>query len=95
MFTVMLYVKVLFQAPYAPSASRIDLELLKDTDRYKEKNSAITEVAMKKFLGHLWHLSEELLAYTYFHDIHDSNDTKHQMVAALDKTGINILKREH
>lgn len=90
----MLYVKVLFQAPYAPSASRIDLELLKDTDRYKEKNSAVTEVAMKKFLGHLWHLSEELLAYAYFHDIHDSNDTKRQMVAALDKTGINILKRE-
>ena len=50
---------------------------------------------MKIFLGHLWHLSEELLAYPYFHDIYDSNDTKHQMVAALDKTGINILKREH
>jgi hypothetical protein len=93
LFTVMLYVKAWFQAPYAPCASRIDLNLLKDIEKYKENNSAIADIAMKKFMGHLWYLSEELVAFAFFDD-GVSVDTKRQMVAALHKTGIeHPLKR--
>lgn len=61
-FTVFLYVKAWFQAPHVPSATRTDLELLKDIVRYKEKNSEIAEITLKKLLGHLWYLSKELVA---------------------------------
>jgi hypothetical protein len=86
LFTVLLYVKSWFQAPFAPSAPRIDLDLLKDIEKYKENNSTIASIAMKKFLGHLWYLSEELVAFAFFDD-GVSVDTKRQMVAALHKTG--------
>lgn len=87
LFTVMIYIKTWFQAPNAPSAPRIDLDLLKDLEKYKEHNAAIANIAMKKFLGHLWYLSEELVALAFFDD-GVSVHTKRQMVAALHKTGI-------
>jgi len=42
--------------------------VLKEIDRYKKKNSIVAEVAIKKFLGHIWYLSEELLAFAFFDD---------------------------
>ena len=55
---------------------------------YKAFNTAVADIALKKFLGHLWYLSEELSAFTSFDD-GISLDTKHQMVEALHKAGGN------
>ena len=93
LFTVMLYIKAWFQAPHGPSAPRTDLQLLKEICRYKENNAAVAEVALKKLLGYLWYLSEELLAFAFFDDS-VLDETKHQMVAALHKAGTeHPLKR--
>mgnify|MGYP003492342303 FL=1 len=88
LFTVKLYVTAWYQAPYAPFAPRLDLQLLKDIMEYKAFNTAVAHVALKKFLGHLWYLSEELVAFAFFDDA-VSHDTKRQMVEALHNTGGN------
>lgn len=88
LFTVKLYVTAWYQAPYAPFAPRLDLQLLKDIMEYKSLNTAVADIALKKFLGHLWYLSEELVAFAFFDDA-VSLDTKRQMVEALHKTGGN------
>ena len=84
LFTVRLYVKVWFTAPVAPFAPRIDLQLLKDLVRYRENHQCVAAVALKKFLGHLWYLSEELVAFAFFDD-YVSAETKSKMVDALNK----------
>ena len=82
----MLYFKAWFLARFAPSAPLIDLQLLKDITNYKVHNSTIADIAMRKFLGHLWYLSEELVAFAFFDD-GVSVDMKRRMVAALQKSG--------
>jgi hypothetical protein len=56
-------------------------------------NADIAKIALKKFEGHLWYLSEELIALAFFDD-EVPLDTKCKMVSALDTPGIdNPLKR--
>lgn len=48
---------------------------------------------MKKFLGHLWYLSEELIAFAFFDD-NVSSETKRKMVDAMHNEGIEYpMKR--
>ena len=93
LFTVILYIKAWFRAPSAPSAPRVDLDLIKEIDKYKEQNQAVSQIAMKKILGHLWYLSEELIALAFFDD-EVTDDTKRLMVNALRVPGTeHPLKR--
>lgn len=74
-------------------APRLDFQLLKDLDSYKTTSAAISAVALKKFLGHLWYLSEELVALAFFDD-GVSSETKTKMVRAMDVSGdLNPQKR--
>lgn len=92
-FTVMVYVKYWFVSSSACKAPNNDLELLKDLKKFEEINSLQSKLAMKKFLGHLWYLSEELVAFAFF-DESVSNNTKKKMVSALKNEGIeHPLKR--
>ena len=88
LFNVKLYVTAWYQAPYAPFAPLLDLQLLKDIMEYKTLNTAVAEIALKKFLGHLWYLSEELVIFQFFDDA-VLLATKCQIVEALHKTGGN------
>ncbi|KAG8176621.1 hypothetical protein JTE90_028603 [Oedothorax gibbosus] len=81
-FTVRLYITAWYQAPGATLAPILDLQLLKDVDAYKSQNAIIYQVALKKFMGHLWYLSEELVALAFFAD-KVSSDTKRKMVRAI------------
>lgn len=47
----------------------------------------MSKVAIKKFLGHLWYLSEELVAFAFFDD-EVSVETKRKMVNALNNEGL-------
>jgi hypothetical protein len=85
-FAVRIYVKAWFTAPSAISAPRLDLQLVKDIEKYKLENETISSIALKKFLGHLWYLSEELIAFSFF-DNEVSTETKRKMVLALDTLG--------
>ena len=92
-FTVIIYVKAWFQASSAPSAPRIDLQLLKDIYSYRKISESISKNALNKIIRHLWYLSEELVALAFFDD-EVSNDTKHHMVTALQTSGAeHPLKR--
>ena len=81
-FTVIIYVKAWFRALSAPSAPRIDLQLLKDIYSYRKISESISKNALNKIIRHLWYLSEELVALAFFDD-EVSNDTKHHVVTAL------------
>ena len=61
LFVVLLYIKIWFTAPSAASAPKNDLAFLKALAGYDIVNSAVASVASKKFIRHLWYLSEELV----------------------------------
>lgn len=82
MFVVKCYVRSWFQAASAPLAPNNDLLLLKTLKQYEGINNELSKCALKKFLGHLWYLSEELVALAFFDD-HVSQETKVKMVEAL------------
>ena len=65
-FVLSLYIKAWFQAPLSTLAPAMDLQLLKDFRKYASINENIAEVAFKKFSNHLWYLSEELVALSFF-----------------------------
>lgn len=66
----------------ATSAPRNDLELLKNLKEFENMNKALSKKALTKFLGHLWYLSEELVALAFFDD-EVSVERKRKMVIAL------------
>lgn len=67
-FVVIIYVKYWFQAPVASSAPRNDLWLLKNLKSFENINKNMSKKALTKLLGHLWYLSEELVALAFFDD---------------------------
>lgn len=85
-FSVIIYVKYWFQAPSGCSAPNNDLQLLKDLKTFENINQPMSKVAMRKFLGHLWYLSEELVTFAFFDD-EVSVETKRKMVNALNIEG--------
>lgn len=88
-FVIAIYVRCWFQTPVACQAPRNDLWLLKELKSFKNVNKAISKVALRKILGHLWYLSEELVALAFF-DEGISMETKQKMVSALNKEGLNF-----
>ena len=82
LYTVYIYIKVWVTAGVASSAPCIHLQLLKDLNSYKDKDQVIANVASRKILGHLWYLSDELIALAFFDD-QVSNETKRKMVSVL------------
>lgn len=91
-FTVLIYIKYWFQAPSACSAPRNDLELLKDLKKYEDVNPVIARKAINKVCGHLWYVSEELIALSFFDD-KVGNETKKKMVEALKKEGADFCPK--
>lgn len=85
-FVVVVYAKYWFTAPMAYMASVNDLQILKDLVDFKKYNTVVAEVAIKKMLGHLWYLSEELIALAFF-DKRVSIETKRKMILALKTEG--------
>ena len=81
-FTVIIYIKYWFQAYTGWSAPRNDLQLLKDLTAFESYDKKMATVALKKILGHLWYLSEELVSFAFF-DKELSVQEKRKMVEAL------------
>ncbi|GBL81717.1 hypothetical protein AVEN_93493-1 [Araneus ventricosus] len=57
-----------FQAASVCFVPRNDLQLLKSLKEYEGINYESSKCAMNKFLGHLWYLSEELVALVLLGD---------------------------
>lgn len=83
-FLVRVYIKFWFSATNAIEAPRLDLECLKSLYEYRNINSDISEIGLKKFSNHLWYLSPENSALAFFDD-NVSLETKKSMVEALNK----------
>ncbi|CAL9702276.1 unnamed protein product [Knipowitschia caucasica] len=93
LFTVRLYITAWYRSPEATSAPRLDLQLLKDLDAYKTQHPEISKIAVKKLQGHLWYLSEELVALAFFDD-EVRPETKVKMVQSLNNVSDQIpMKR--
>lgn len=86
-FVVRVYAKYWFTAPVSCMAPANDLQMLKDLVLFEKYNQTLAKVAIKKMLGHLWYLSEELIAFAFFDD-RISFETKRKMILALDKEGL-------
>lgn len=65
-FLVRLYVKAWFTAPFAIEAPYGDFLFLKSLIDYKIINAKVSEAAVKKFVGHLWYLSPEIVTFSLF-----------------------------
>ena len=81
-FIVRLYVKAWFTVPDAISAPRNDLDFLQNLKAYEDINSEISKAAVTNFSGHLWYMSEELVALALFEFVRLA-DTKRAMAQAI------------
>lgn len=77
-FIVKIYVKMWFSSSLATKAPRSDLNLLKELHEYRKVDADAAEVALNKFLRHLWYLSPEAVAFSFF-DEDVSFDIKEKM----------------
>ncbi|CAD6217596.1 GSCOCG00011377001-RA-CDS, partial [Cotesia congregata] len=69
-------------APLAATAPNQDLEFLKAVYKYRVIDQKLSEAVLVKFENHLWYLSPETAALSFF-DKNISSDVKQKMVAAL------------
>jgi len=81
-FIIRLYIKSWFDAPSAIKAPFQDLTFIKNLLNYIAIDKDTSQIAIKKFCGHLWYLSAELCGFAFF-DEAVSIDMKRKMVKAL------------
>lgn len=81
-FIVFVYIEAWFTAPLAIKAPNNDLKFIKILWEYREIDSALSETSLKKFKNHLWYLSPEASALSFF-DSNISTEVKKNMILAL------------
>ncbi|KAL4127287.1 hypothetical protein QTP88_011464 [Uroleucon formosanum] len=65
-FIIKCYAEVWFTAPNAIKAPINDILFIKKLYNYKNDDKKIAETALKKFIKHLWYLSDECVAFSIF-----------------------------
>ena len=86
LFASLAYAKAWITCPTAMSAPKNDLNFLKQLVSYAVVNEGVSSAALTAFKRHLWYLSEELVALSFF-DPEVSVMTKKAMVQALSRPG--------
>ncbi|KAL4103442.1 hypothetical protein QTP88_018819 [Uroleucon formosanum] len=81
-FIVRIYVKYWFSSPVAAFAPSLDLELFKNLILYKKIDPDISNITIKKLSGHLWYLTSETAALSFF-DKNVSIESKIKMVQSI------------
>jgi hypothetical protein len=84
-FVVRVYMKACFTAPLTASAINNDLHLLHLLVQYRNESPSMSKLTNKKFSGHLWYLSEEMVGLS-FSDSTISIQSKRAMVRALSES---------
>jgi len=82
LFTTTIYLKVWYTASVAYDAPNNDLSLLQQLETFHGVDSHIAQAALHKLKGHLWYLSEDLVALSLFSN-NVFSDEKRMTVAAL------------
>lgn len=73
LFIVNIYVKAWFTAPSPTLAPHSDIKLLKSLVMYREIDCEIAENALSKIQNHLWYLSSEVVAFSFFDESLEKN----------------------
>ncbi|KYM93405.1 hypothetical protein ALC62_15995 [Cyphomyrmex costatus] len=81
-FLVFVYVKAWFTAPVPVKAPNHDLKFIKKLHDYQTVDDSLAKVALQKFQNHLWYLSPEASAMSFFDD-EISIDIKRAMQKSL------------
>lgn len=81
-FIVKCYIEFWFRSPNAIEAPYNDVLFLRKLEDYKSDDKQVAELAMKKFINHLWYLGEETACFSLFDDRID-NHVKKQMAKKL------------
>lgn len=79
---ILFYVKPWFEAPNAIKAPNQDWMLLQRLIEYQKINADVSKAASTKLLGHLWYISEDLVALSLFDDTVTS-DIKLKMIRGI------------
>lgn len=92
-FLVLLYVKAWFRCTISVEAPNHDLSFVKDAIAYAIVDNDVSETIVKKMSNHLWYLSEETVALSFF-DKQVPNEVKKKMVESLkNESNGDVLKR--
>ncbi|KAF2900685.1 hypothetical protein ILUMI_05499 [Ignelater luminosus] len=67
-FIVVNYIKPWFTANKTTEAPWNDILLLKNLNKYKEKDAIVAGACLQKFVNHLWYLADELVLFSLFDD---------------------------
>ncbi|QQP58282.1 Uncharacterized protein FKW44_003546 [Caligus rogercresseyi] len=87
-FVSCLYAKAWTLAPEAVAAPRHDLQLLKDLTMYMNNvNEDVGRAVLNKLQGHLWYLSEELVALALFDPLVRVEDKRKILTSLHTKEG--------
>lgn len=81
-FVVRFYVKAWFRSPMGVCAGMGDLQFIKDLIDFAKFDKKLVNAIVHKFSGHLWYLSEENIAMSFF-DKEISVADRRKMVANL------------
>lgn len=86
-FIIKCYAEVWFTAPDSIKAPVNDILFIKKLYNYKNDDKKIAEIALKKFINHLWYLSDECVTFSIF-DNRVTIEQKRRMA-------IKMLMNEH
>ncbi|KAL4090708.1 hypothetical protein QTP88_025495 [Uroleucon formosanum] len=81
-FIVKCYIEFWFRSPNAIEAPYNDVLFLRKLEDYKSDDKQVAELAIKKFINHLWYLGEETACFSLFDD-RIENHVKKQMAQQL------------
>ena len=81
-FIVKCYVKYWIHAPEAISSPLMDIKFLRELEQYKQVDKPIAEVAIGKFVNHLYYLTDECIAFSLF-DNSVTENTKLKMAQKM------------
>src|ERR1700730_7881317 len=76
------YIQAWFSAPIPSSAPQNDITFIQRLQKYATVNRDVAAGATRKFLGHIWYLSEEMIGLAFFDSSIDIEE-KRAMVQSL------------
>lgn len=92
-FLANLYIQPWFNAPIPEVAPRQDFEFLKKLYKYKDVDENISSVGLQKFSGHLWYLTPECAALSFF-DKAICPETKRRMAEHFNNTQLESVGKK-
>lgn len=95
LFVVTVYLEAWFSSSIPTEAPRRDLDLMKRLIKYGEVNEKISRATSNKFRNHLWYLSEDLVALSFFDSKVQPSEKMKMMLALNEECHDESVKRPH